>query len=229
MNKETAQKSLSNEQFAKEISFETNENHQNQGKNEGVLVNSKPPSVDFEEKSPDFIALEDEFVKNGDFPNENMQISSIFSDEISNISSFEDTTLDGVSAFDIKTSSKNEAFNLDFSVSENEKADFGRLFPGVSMEKLQKDNNFILFTRNKGKKRSFCEIYSDYVLLRRKIIDDYNIRAKAAENNKAASPGALRDQIANNCAYFTKEQVKRMSKEQIAKNYQSIRESQQKW
>jgi hypothetical protein len=47
--------------------------------------------------------------------------------------------------------------------------------------------------------------------------------------NQKATPGALSSPKSSDNSYFTREQVKGMSKEEIHKNYDKIRASMTKW
>lgn len=105
---------------------------------------------------------------------------------------------------------------------------FSKLFPGVLRENIENDEIFKLFAKNRVKNAPFSVIYSDFRALVDKISESE--REKLAFSAKVAhsSPGALASSAASE-SFFTKEQVLRMSKEQIAKNYQKIRQSQERW
>ncbi|MBQ3041108.1 MAG: hypothetical protein IJD42_05865 [Clostridia bacterium] len=203
---------------------------------EEFLVKKEEQETNFGEGSIEFLQNESKIsskseseVKNKENFNKNMQNLANFDENISEISNNSKATLDRVSEFSSRFDYKNSSQNIIFSTSNEEKSLFERVFPGVSIEKVQNDPNFMLFAGAVGKSSSFCEIYGNYLTLVKKIVDDYKIRAKVLENNKSASPGALSSPEGINGAFFTKDQVKRMSREQIAKNYSAIRESQQKW
>lgn len=136
---------------------------------------------------------------------------------------------DNVSSFDIENASKNQAGNFKVLSEEEDKILFSRLFPAVSRENLENDRLFKIFASGRKNDASFTSIYSDYTLLVNEIAKDLEIKGKYAQNNKSSSPGALASCEAYDDGYFTKEQVLKMSREQIARNYDKIRKSQQKW
>ncbi|MBR2944272.1 MAG: hypothetical protein IKC16_04200 [Clostridia bacterium] len=124
-------------------------------------------------------------------------------------------------------------FNVE-STTENTISDeddsllFSKLFPGVSRESVENDEVFKLFSKSRLKNAPFSVIYSDFRALVDKI--SQSEREKLAFSAKVAnsSPGALASSATDD-SFFTKEQVLRMSKEQIARNYQKIRQSQERW
>lgn len=105
---------------------------------------------------------------------------------------------------------------------------FSKLFPGVSRESIENDEVFKLFSKSRLKNAPFSVIYSDFRALVDKI--SQSEREKLAFSAKVAnsSPGALASSATDD-SFFTKEQVLRMNKEQIARNYQKIRQSQERW
>ena len=112
--------------------------------------------------------------------------------------------------------------------NEDDKLLFSKLFPAVSLENVLKDENFALFRRTKGKNALISALYSDYTELVRKISYDAVEKAVFSMQNTASSPGSL-STVPNTDVFFTKEQVMRMNREEIKKNYDKIRESQQNW
>ena len=170
--------------------------------------------------------------KNGkinDLSAENVQISTILEDEYFANSYNHDIKSDSVSEFNDTNGSKKLDIYSGFFIDQEQKRAFERLFPGISVEKALNDPDFKVFAEAKGKSGDFCEIYTSYASFVKKIANEAVFRAKLAQNNKQASPGALNSVESNNNGYFTKEQVKKMTKDQIAKNYNIIRQSQQKW
>ena len=124
--------------------------------------------------------------------------------------------------------------NLDNSASfehsqENEKLVFSKLFPNVSLENLEKDELFCLFSSHNGKNIAISELYTNYLRLINAFESDFARKSAVLAQNKLASPGSLASSEKTSDVFFTKEQVLRMSAEQISKNYETIRKSQQKW
>ena len=107
--------------------------------------------------------------------------------------------------------------------------DFNQLFPQRSLEKELENPDFQLFCRYKGKNTTYGECYKDFCSLVDSIERKTEKKVLSSLANKESSVGSLSSEEAARCDYFTKEQVLRMSSDQIKKNYNKIRESQQKW
>ena len=134
-------------------------------------------------------------------------------------------TVDPVSEFGI---SQGESANqISFSLEEDNLL-FQRLFPGVLRENVENDEVFKLFSRFVPKNTPFASIYSDYLALVDKISDNAIKKHLVNEENKRLSTGSLASS-SNQSEFYSKEQVLRMSREQISKNYDKIRKSQEKW
>ena len=113
--------------------------------------------------------------------------------------------------------------------SQDEILVFSKLFPNVSLEKLEKDELFCLFSSHNGKNIAISELYTNYLRLIKAIESDFATKAAVLAQNKLSSPGSLASSEKTIDVFFTKEQVLRMNPEQISKNYETIRKSQQKW
>lgn len=111
---------------------------------------------------------------------------------------------------------------------EEENLIFSKLFPGVLRQNVENDECFKLFAQFKDKNRSFSLLYSDYLALVKKISNSATEKALFSLQNKASSPGSLAS-ATNSDSFFTREQVLRMSREEISKNYDKIRKSQENW
>ena len=112
--------------------------------------------------------------------------------------------------------------------SEDDNIFFSKLFPGVSREKVENDDNFKLFARLKDKNVLFTSLYSDYIDLVDRISTAATEKALFSMQNRLSSPGSLACESIRD-GFYTKEQVLKMSREEIAKNYDNIRKSQQNW
>lgn len=138
-------------------------------------------------------------------------------------------TLDHVSDNDVNLLVKNDDCFSDNSSLEEESEAFSRLFPGVSKENVENDRIFKLFREINTSAKPFCELYSDYLSLYSAISKEISVKNNILFKAQQASPGSLCSSESYDDGFFTKDQVLRMSKEQIAKNYEKIRKSQQKW
>ena len=132
---------------------------------------------------------------------------------------------DPVSNFD-STNASAEG-EISFSLKEDNLL-FERLFPGVLRENVEKEETFKLFSRFAPKNTPFVSIYSDYLALVDKISDSAIKKYLVSEENKRSSAGSLASG-SNQSEFYSREQVLKMSREQIAKNYDKIRKSQEKW
>lgn len=198
-------------------------------KNESDFDNLTEESVQINTKNDTLSENNTNLAETSEKFNENLQNSSVLNKRISEFSCDSNTTLEHVSEFSTQINSENLKQNVIFSISSAEKSTFERFFPGVTIEKVQQDPNFRLFADGKEKSKSISEIYKNYLYLIKQIANDIEIKTKVAHSNKIASPGSLSSSGAVAQTFFTKDQVKRMSREQIARNYQEIRQSQQKW
>lgn len=113
--------------------------------------------------------------------------------------------------------------------AEKEKLVFSKLFPNVSIEKLESDELFSLFSLHNGEKLTISDLYKNFLHFISAVENDFAKKSLVSLQNKLISPGSLASSEKSNEVFFTKEQVLRMSPQQIAQNYNSIRKSQQKW
>lgn len=109
------------------------------------------------------------------------------------------------------------------------KEDFYEIFPNRSLEKELENPDFRLFSQYKGENVTFGTCYRDFCTLVESIEKKAEMRVLSSLANKSASVGSISSDEPPKSDFFTKEQVLRMSNDQIKKNYDKIRESQQKW
>lgn len=134
-----------------------------------------------------------------------------------------------VSSLDSVSTSKNDDINFVQISKEEDDLLFSRLFPGVSRENVENDHLFKIFARGRSKEGSFVAIYSDYLSLVNEITKETQIKATFSKMNGQSAVGPLSSAESHNEGFFTKEQVLRMTREQIAQNYDNIRKSQSRW
>ena len=101
--------------------------------------------------------------------------------------------------------------------------------PMVDVEGLKNNKDFRFFLSALTNSPDLSTAYSNFAKLISSI--EENVGKKLAQKlaNNASSVGSLASSSPVGDVFFTKEQVKAMSSEQIRKNYQKIRESQSKW
>ncbi len=117
----------------------------------------------------------------------------------------------------------------ELSSNEEENLVFSKLFPGVSLEKIEQDELFRLFSSHNGNKLTISDLYTNYLRFISMVEGDFAKKSLVSLQNKLLSPGSLASSKKSGEIFFTKEQVLKMSPSQIADNYEIIRKSQQKW
>ena len=112
---------------------------------------------------------------------------------------------------------------------ENDKKDFQAKHPEVNLGALIQDKSFQLFSSGKVGTLPLSEIYEGFMQVTLQYEKQAKEMAKQMLANKKASPGALSSSNIQDNGYFTREQVQKMSQEEVHKNYDKIRASMQKW
>ena len=106
---------------------------------------------------------------------------------------------------------------------------FALLFPDVDKEALLKDEDFSSFAEGKLDTGDIATVYKSYLDLTERIKARERERALSILEAKQSAVGPLSSALPSESAFFTKEEVRSMSKAQIKENYEKIRKSQQKW
>lgn len=112
---------------------------------------------------------------------------------------------------------------------ENDYRDFKTKHPEVDLEELGKDEAFRLFAEDKVGKTPMSEIYDKYQSIVNKAKQEQESTRIRQEANKKATPGALSSVEQSSSDYYTPEEVKKMSQEEVSKNFDKIKKSMQKW
>lgn len=193
----------------------------------------------FNENSPKSASNGDFSAQNQAEPRQNKQFSSENQTEIeqshdkfpSQASAQNTKTSDPVSVIQENSENFNEnSPPKDAVLSQNDDdALFSALFPGMTREKAENDEIFKLFMRSRRDKAPLSLAYSEYKALQDKIEEQVLAKEAARLANKQSSVGSLTSSEPTDNGFFTKEQVLKMSREQISKNYDKIRQSQSKW
>lgn len=133
------------------------------------------------------------------------------------------------STLDFKGEKPSEnAKNTDF-YSDESKREFSRAFPEVDLEKLRNREEFQAFLSILCKNPSLSQAYACYNSIVSSAEKAAEKRVAQAIANAKASAGALASTESSEELFFTKEQVERMSREEIRRNLDKIRSSQAKW
>lgn len=110
--------------------------------------------------------------------------------------------------------------------------EFATAYPTVNVNDVLQDENFRSFAEGKLDKKSLSEVYASYLPFKA-AIEGAKLEAQKKAHNKAVASAAV-GSLTNASEpadkdFFTREQVLRMSPEEVHKNYKKIRESQRKW
>ena len=108
-------------------------------------------------------------------------------------------------------------------------AEFNTSFPTLDAEKLKKNKDFQAFISILTPNLSLSQVYSRFSALSASIEENAQKKLAQAIANASSGVGSLSSSESNGDVFFTKEQVLRMTPEQISKNYAKIRRSQEKW
>lgn len=111
--------------------------------------------------------------------------------------------------------------------------DFSAKYPDVNIQELIGNEQFARYAEGKVGEIPLWQIYEGYVgmveALKADAEKSANQKARQQLANAKASPGALSSTNPPENSYFTREQVQKMSKEEVHKNYDKIRASMSKW
>ena len=106
---------------------------------------------------------------------------------------------------------------------------FALLYPDVNKDELLKNEEFNLFAGGRLSNEELSSVYKGYLDLTERIRKREMEKAAEILAKRISSVGALNSSNPPENTYFTREQVKSMSREQIRANYEKIRKSQEKW
>lgn len=112
---------------------------------------------------------------------------------------------------------------------QNDKSEFVKAYPDVSLSDLIEDKMFQSFAGGKVGTVPLKEIYEGFLSFTAEYDKRANEKAAQIAANAKASPGALSSSGASNEKYFTRDEVKAMNAKQIHDNYDAIRRSMTKW
>lgn len=113
--------------------------------------------------------------------------------------------------------------------NQPEEQDFSAAFPGIERDKVESDPDFILFKSSREQSKDTVSLYKDFLELSASIERKVTERLLAKNATNRSSVGSLSSNERIDGDYFTKEQVLKMSEEQIRRNFDKIRRSQARW
>lgn len=115
---------------------------------------------------------------------------------------------------------ENDSLNLE---------EFTLLYPDKDPQELLSNEDFTLFAEGKLDKEPLASVYKKYTSLTERIIGREKEKFADILANKLSAVGSLANANPGEDVFFTREQVKNMSRAEISKNYEKIRKSQEKW
>lgn len=110
--------------------------------------------------------------------------------------------------------------------------EFREKYPDVNVQELFADEDFLKFGKKALEMVSLAGVYEAYLPIKteRERIKAENKKAAALAANSSVAVGSVTSATpAADSEFFTPEQVRKMSKEEIHKNFDKIRASQAKW
>lgn len=143
-------------------------------------------------------------------------------DPLVDFSKFHKTREREKAAKNAEAAAKNEWYRKD-------REEFASKYPEVNLEMLIQDKQFQLFAGGKVGTMPLAEIYEGFI----EVVSQYEQKAKQHAKqlyaNSKSTPGALSSPNAPDSGFFTREQVQKMSQEEVHRNYDKIRASMTKW
>lgn len=114
----------------------------------------------------------------------------------------------------------------------NDLREFSSKYGDVDINELFKDEGFRAFADGKLESKSLSEVYEQYLPFKKMIEGQRSKQDKEAMELSLSKVGVgslTNSGGATDDTFFTKEQVLKMSPAEIKKNYEKIRESQERW
>jgi hypothetical protein len=111
---------------------------------------------------------------------------------------------------------------------ENDRKEFFDKYPDVDFETLAKDDMFKMFAQGKIGNMSMASIYEGYKEVQATIDKKAKEVAKRLVANKQASPGSLSTSSDVPNAFYTLDELKKLSKEEVRRNYDKVIASQKR-
>lgn len=112
---------------------------------------------------------------------------------------------------------------------KKDREEFVSKYPEVNIDNLIKDKQFQLYADGKVGNLPLSEIYEGFMEVTSEYEKKAKHKAKQLLANSKSTPGALASSNIPAVGFFTKEQVQKMSQEEISENYDKVRASMRKW
>lgn len=111
----------------------------------------------------------------------------------------------------------------------NDRANFEKDYPDVNVSELIADPDFREWADGKIGRKPLSDIYRGFIGFKSKFDERAKDIAAQKLANKNASPGALHNTNPVDNDFFTADQVRAMTREEVHKNYDKIRKSMERW
>ena len=152
---------------------------------------------------------------------------NVENDEISSITNTGSWILEAAEAISVEKTDKNAEIQTDLFNAAGI-SDLKRDFPAVNIENLRNSEDLLAFLGLISKNPTLSQVYSVFNSISQSIEEKSKEKALFALASSKTSPGALSYSEGTDSAYYTKAQVKQMSRDEIRKNLDKIRQSQAK-
>lgn len=106
--------------------------------------------------------------------------------------------------------------------------EFSRNYPNISSESLYNNKNFAIFASGK-ENQPLSRLFSDFCTIVASLEADALAKARHQLTLEQSCVGALSSALNASEPYFTKEQVLKMSRDEISRSFEAIRRSQAHW
>jgi hypothetical protein len=111
---------------------------------------------------------------------------------------------------------------------QNDRNEFFEKYPDVDFSVLAKDDMFKMFAQGKIGNMSMASIYEGYMEVQSAIDKKAKELAKRQIANKQASPGALSSNTEVPKEFYTLDELKKLSKDEVRRNYDKVIASQKR-
>ena len=106
--------------------------------------------------------------------------------------------------------------------------EFSKNYPNISRESLYNNKNFAIFASCK-ENQPLSRLFSDFCTIVASLEADALAKARHQLTLEQSCVGALSSALNASEPYFTKEQVLKMSRDEISRSFEAIRRSQAHW
>ena len=118
-------------------------------------------------------------------------------------------------------------FARQWRISEKDLKDFENKYPDVDITKLDEDQRFLKFAKGKIGVYPLAEIYTDFVELFGELESTVKTELKnKLQRQQAYSQASVKiNSASSEPTYYSMDQLRKMSKEEIRKNYEKVMKS----